>query len=203
MDENSTTPTTPANEGNSSTMIFVLGAIILAGILGYVIFSSTNNETNTSDEVEESSMMEEDKSEDAMMEEEGQEITMNDDAMMEASPEKMEAMDLNLNEGTGESMDTTSTSTDVKVLEVEAGFPYYKPNLITVKKGDTVRIIMNSVDMTHDLVIDELNVRTPIKKAGESATVEFVADKAGSFEYYCSVGQHRANGMFGTLVVQE
>lgn len=203
MDENSTTPTTPANEGNSSTMIFVLGAIILAGILGYVIFSSTNNETNTSDEVEESSMMEEDKSEDAMMEEEGQEITMNDDAMMEASPEKMEAMDLNLNEGTGESMDTTSTSTDVKVFEVEAGFPYYKPNLITVKKGDTVRIIMNSVDMTHDLVIDELNVRTPIKKAGESATVEFVADKAGSFEYYCSVGQHRANGMFGTLVVQE
>jgi plastocyanin len=29
-----------------------------------------------------------------------------------------------------------------------------------------------------------------------------VADKKGTFEYYCSVGQHRALGMKGKLVVE-
>ena len=32
--------------------------------------------------------------------------------------------------------------------------------------------------------------------------VEFTVDKTGTFEYYCSVGQHRANGMVGNLIVE-
>jgi len=32
--------------------------------------------------------------------------------------------------------------------------------------------------------------------------VTFVADKAGEYEFYCSVGQHRANGMVGKLIVK-
>jgi uncharacterized cupredoxin-like copper-binding protein len=32
--------------------------------------------------------------------------------------------------------------------------------------------------------------------------VQFVADKTGTFEFYCSVGNHRQMGMVGTLVVQ-
>jgi hypothetical protein len=38
--------------------------------------------------------------------------------------------------------------------------------------------------------------------AGASDVVEFTADKAGTFEYYCSVGNHRAMGMKGTLTVK-
>jgi nitrite reductase (NO-forming) len=37
---------------------------------------------------------------------------------------------------------------------------------------------------------------------GETTSVEFVADKTGTFEYYCSVGAHRAMGMTGSLVVE-
>jgi plastocyanin len=55
---------------------------------------------------------------------------------------------------------------------------------------------------THDFKIDEFNVATNQIPAGSSEIVEFVADKSGSFEYYCSVGRHREMGMKGTLVVQ-
>lgn len=33
-------------------------------------------------------------------------------------------------------------------------------------------------------------------------SVTFVADTLGTFEYYCSVGNHRAQGMVGNLVVE-
>ena len=37
---------------------------------------------------------------------------------------------------------------------------------------------------------------------GEEQTITFVADKTGGFEFYCSVGNHRAMGMVGTLIVR-
>jgi nitrosocyanin len=95
------------------------------------------------------------------------------------------------------------TTEGVKEFVLEGGSFYYKPNVITVKKGDKVKVTMNSVSMMHDFVIDELNVKSEVAPSGKAAVVEFTADKAGSFEFYCSVGQHRANGMVGTLVVTE
>ncbi len=56
--------------------------------------------------------------------------------------------------------------------------------------------------MTHDWNVDEFEARTKQIKNGETDSITFVAGKAGSYEFYCSVGQHRANGMVGTLVVQ-
>lgn len=74
---------------------------------------------------------------------------------------------------------------------------------LRVKKGDKVVIEFQSTDGFHDFVIDEFNAATDRVNTGETTSVEFIADKTGTFEYYCSVGQHRANGMFGTLVVEE
>ena len=91
---------------------------------------------------------------------------------------------------------------EVKIITIEAGSFYFKPNEIRVKQGQRVRVVMNSVSMMHDFVIDELSVRLPIVKNGDAGTIEFVADKIGTFEYYCSVGQHRANGQVGTLIVE-
>ncbi len=78
----------------------------------------------------------------------------------------------------------------------------FTPSTLSVKKGDTVKITFKMASGTsHDFVIDAFNVRTNRLEAGDAQTVTFVADKAGSFEYYCSVGQHRAMGMKGTLTV--
>ncbi len=78
----------------------------------------------------------------------------------------------------------------------------FAPTKITVNKGDTVKIIFHNNGGTHDFKIDEFNVATKRLGTGGVETVQFVASKAGSFEYYCSVGNHRAMGMKGTLVVQ-
>jgi nitrosocyanin len=74
---------------------------------------------------------------------------------------------------------------------------------MTVKKGETVRITFVNKDGFHDFVLDEFGVKTEQIKGGTQEVVEFVADKAGTFEYYCSVGQHRQMGMKGTLTVTE
>ncbi|MFH1404292.1 MAG: plastocyanin/azurin family copper-binding protein [Candidatus Altiarchaeota archaeon] len=73
---------------------------------------------------------------------------------------------------------------------------------IRVKRGDRVRIEFTSTQGLHDWVVDEFNARTERLQAPGSASIEFTADKTGTFEYYCSVGQHRQMGMKGNLVVE-
>ncbi len=102
---------------------------------------------------------------------------------------------------TGNSTANT-TATNVKTINMEAGAFYYKPNKITVKKGDTVKIVFKAVDMMHNFYLDEFKVKGPTVKAGDTDTVEFIADKRGSFEFYCNVGKHRAQGQVGILIVE-
>lgn len=101
-----------------------------------------------------------------------------------------------------ESTDAATTTGEVKEFTVEGSAFKFVPAQIKVKKGDTVKITFVNKGGSHDFVIDELDVATKQLGAGESETVEFVADKAGTFEYYCSVGNHRAQGMKGNLVVE-
>lgn len=96
---------------------------------------------------------------------------------------------------------TPSTSA-VKTFNV-TGTPFaFSLSEIKVKKGDTVKIAFMNQQGTHDWVIDEFGARTGILAAGKSQTIQFVADKSGTFEYYCSVGTHRQMGMKGKLIVE-
>jgi plastocyanin len=95
------------------------------------------------------------------------------------------------------------TNSEVKEFAINAGNFAFSEKNITVKKGDRVRLVVTNTAGVHDLKLDKFNVATPILQVGQSQTVEFVADEAGTFEYYCSVGNHRAMGMVGTLVVEE
>lgn len=73
---------------------------------------------------------------------------------------------------------------------------------IHVAKGDFVRINFTSTGGTHDLRIDDYEVGTDVVGAGKSSSLEFMAEKAGTFEFYCSVGTHRQMGMVGKLIVE-
>src|SRR5690349_7947018 len=73
-------------------------------------------------------------------------------------------------------------------FNISAGSYFFKPNSMTVNKGDTVRITVVNSGGYHDFVIDEFNTRTNRLQAGETETITFVANKSGTFEYYCSVG---------------
>lgn len=102
---------------------------------------------------------------------------------------------------TEESPDVVMEDGEVKTFTLEAGMFYFSLKEIKVNKGDKVKIVLNNVGGMHDWVIDEFNARTPQIKVGETAMIEFTADKTGTFEYYCSVGNHRQQGMVGKLVV--
>ncbi len=102
----------------------------------------------------------------------------------------------------GMGIEQTTLPAPAKEFVVDGGNYFYKPTSLIVKKGDTVRIIFKNTGGFHDLKIDEFAVATKKLASGAEETIEFVADKAGSFEYYCSVGTHRQMGMKGTLIVQ-
>ena len=91
--------------------------------------------------------------------------------------------------------------TSVKEFSVEASPFKFSPATMIVNEGDTVKITLNNTGGVHDLKIDEFSVATKVLQAGESETITFIADKSGTFEYYCSVGNHRQMGMVGTLQV--
>ena len=73
---------------------------------------------------------------------------------------------------------------------------------IKVKKGDTVRIKVTNTKGNHDFALDEYGIKVPTPLDKE-VTIEFKADKAGSFKYYCSMPGHRMMGQEGTLIVEE
>lgn len=78
---------------------------------------------------------------------------------------------------------------------------HFSLNEIRVKMGDRVKITITNTAGTHDFVLDEFNISqdTPLN---QPVTVEFVADKVGTFEYYCSKYNHRALGQRGNLIVE-
>lgn len=107
------------------------------------------------------------------------------------------------NSNTPSNPNNTNSNSTVEVdLEITANHLSFTPNIIEVKAGETVTVRVTSVDEVHDLVIDELNVDTGLIGGGESVVIEITAPQDASgkeFEFYCSVGSHRALGMVGKL----
>jgi len=100
-----------------------------------------------------------------------------------------------------------SGNENVKVFSVDSShLRFYIDGVenpeIRVKEGDKVRIDFKSSEGFHDWKLDEFNAATEKVNPGSSSSVEFVANKKGIFGYYCSVGQHRKNGMKGVFVVE-
>jgi len=96
----------------------------------------------------------------------------------------------------------TTAPSEVKSFTVLGSNFKFSLAEIKVKQGDTVKITFKNSGGTHDWRLDEFNAKTQILKDGQEETIEFVADKKGAFEYYCSIGSHRAMGMKGNLIVE-
>ncbi|HKC05150.1 MAG TPA: plastocyanin/azurin family copper-binding protein [Patescibacteria group bacterium] len=110
----------------------------------------------------------------------------------------------NVNEApiSGQSEPTVAPSGPTKEFTVDGSNFAFDPKTITVNKGDTVKITFKDDDGRHNLVIDGYDVSTNIIAGGSEDTITFLADKTGSFAYYCSVANHRDLGMTGTLIVK-
>ena len=78
----------------------------------------------------------------------------------------------------------------------------FEPGRITVKQGDTVRLNVASIDVGHGLLISAYNVNK-VLNPGATVTVEFTADKKGTFPIICSVQCGAGHpSMRGELVVE-
>lgn len=98
---------------------------------------------------------------------------------------------------------TTPQSTmAVKEISMTAKQWEFIPSEVRVKQGETVRLKIKSVDVAHGFSLPDFNIDQQLEP-GQETTVEFVANKKGSFTFMCSVfcGQGH-NGMKGTLVVE-
>lgn len=107
-----------------------------------------------------------------------------------------------LTENSVTSASLSPSSYQSQIITVEAGSFYFNPNTIRVKQGQPVRLELKAVDMMHDFVVDELGIRVPVTRSGDTNTIEFAPTQKGEFEFYCSVGDHRQKGQVGKLIVE-
>lgn len=160
---------------NKNPILFAVAGLLLIGGIGYVVMQSKPTPT------------------DSMSQAGNNETPLTVEESGTASP----------GGETSESGETPALEGVVEVT-VEASSFKFSPAEIRVKKGDTVRVTVKNILGVHDWILEGYDeVGTKQLKVNESETVEFVADKAGTFEYYCSVGNHRAQGMVGSLIVEE
>ncbi len=93
-------------------------------------------------------------------------------------------------------------SQNVIVLNADE-FNFSQKN-IKLKKGQQVTIrLVNKGGAPHDLVVEELGIKTNRLRSGEVEDITFTPDRTGKFTFYCSVPGHRQAGMEGVIEVVE
>jgi len=90
---------------------------------------------------------------------------------------------------------------EVKEFTVRAFQFGFDPARLEVNVGDKVVINAYTSDVGHGLAIREFGVNMALTSK-KLVTTEFIADKAGTFTFYCSIPCGRGHGsMRGKLVV--
>ena len=93
-------------------------------------------------------------------------------------------------------------SGEVREFDVVARTWTWEPSTITVKEGDTVKLHITSVDVPHGFRLAEFDVNEYLAP-GSTVDVEFVADKKGSYTFYCNVQCGEGHkGMKGQFIVE-
>lgn len=95
---------------------------------------------------------------------------------------------------------SSKTEREIAVSGSEYAF---EPRSVSVKKDETIRIIFtNTGGLAHNLVIDELGISTKTVSGGGKDELVFTAGKDGTYSFYCSIGNHREQGMEGTISIE-
>lgn len=118
------------------------------------------------------------------------------------SPEPlMEASDAE--QTTEATITTEGEATEITIDMFNFG---YSEERLAVSPGESLEITLTNSQGNHDFDIDELNIDTEVISQGETNTVTVTipedAQTGTEYAYYCSVGNHRTQGMEGTIVVE-
>ncbi len=127
----------------------------------------------------------------------------------DSSDETPEVDDSTPDGSDGETPMDTPTQGSVLSIAAVGAYPFnpaLDPPRFEVKAGSTVSITYTNDDMNplvgHDLRISGVDEQTPNLANGESAELTFVVDlEPGEYPYWCTIGNHREQGMEGVMVV--
>jgi len=88
-----------------------------------------------------------------------------------------------------------------RILKINAFSFGFEPNEITVEKGEKISLIVeNTENIRHTFTLREFDI--DVRLSGkEIKRIDFIADKSGTFEFFCTVSGHRRAGMEGSLEV--
>jgi plastocyanin len=93
---------------------------------------------------------------------------------------------------------TVGATAAVNVSMIAENFTF-SPSTITAVAGQTVNVTVERNEGTHTFTIDGV----VNKQLATGASFSFKAPtKPGRYPYYCSIGNHRAMGLEGTLIVE-
>jgi cytochrome c oxidase subunit 2 len=79
----------------------------------------------------------------------------------------------------------TPTPAD-RLIQIEASQFSFSPSIIRVNPGDRVKLSVKAVDVVHGLYLDQYGISVTADP-GQTAVLEFTADRVGSFRFRCSV----------------
>ncbi|MFA6509819.1 MAG: cupredoxin domain-containing protein [Candidatus Peribacteraceae bacterium] len=103
----------------------------------------------------------------------------------------------------GGALSASGASAAVRVIDITAKDWEFSPSAITLKKGEKVAFRITAIQGHHGFLVPELGLNTDIPE-GQTVTTEFPTDRAGTFQFRCSVpcGEGHMD-MTGTIVIQE
>jgi cytochrome c oxidase subunit 2 len=78
----------------------------------------------------------------------------------------------------------THAQEPARTIEIHAHRFSFEPSEITLKRGETVKLSLISEDVTHSLVVPELNINQEIKK-GKAVEVTVTPSADGDFHGQC------------------
>ena len=91
---------------------------------------------------------------------------------------------------------------DVKEITMQVSDWEFNPSTIRVKKGQTVKLHISTAEGNHGIAIPDFGISAQLP-VGTEKTIEFVADKKGTYSFFCNVfcgSGHK--DMKGTLIVE-
>lgn len=102
-----------------------------------------------------------------------------------------------------EEMVVSEEAAVIREMTVEGDEYSFSPSTITLVAGERVRLVFNNIgNLPHNLTVQGLGIATRTIGAGQAGSIEFTPETSGTITFYCSVGNHRAQGMEGELTVE-
>ncbi len=151
------------------TAAIVIGAIIFAGGIGFIVMNN-NNESEPSNNTEETVQQTETESEPATQPE----------ATFEDNPDPNNYTD-------GANIGSTVDATDQSEVTISADEFLFDATFLKIKKGTKVTWVNNG-NIEHDVTSDDNSPKSglgsPLLSSGD--TYEFTFDEAGIYEYFCT-----------------